>query len=67
MRTTLNIDDELIAAAMHAAGVDSKTRVIEMALELMVRQAARERIAALHGAVPKAKAPGRRRIGKRSA
>jgi Arc/MetJ family transcription regulator len=67
MRTTLNIDGELLAAAMQASGVGSKTRVIELALEMLIRQAARERIAALHGAVPKAKAPPRRRTGKRSA
>jgi len=67
MRTTLNIDDNLLAAAMQAAGIDSKTRVIELALEMLVRQAARERIAALHGSVPGAKAPPRRRAGKRPA
>ena len=67
MRTTLNIDDALLAAAMRAVGVDSKTRVIEMALEKLIQVAAMHRIAALHGAVPKAKAPPRRRIGKRSA
>jgi Arc/MetJ family transcription regulator len=67
MRTTLNIDDELLAAAMQASGVDSKTRVIELALDMLVRHAARERVAALHGASRKAKAPPRRRLGKRTA
>ena len=67
MRTTLNIDAELLAAAMQAAGVDSKTRVIELALERLIQTAAMHRIAALHGAIPKAKAPPRRRVGKRPA
>jgi hypothetical protein len=38
-----------------------------MALEMLIQAAARERIASLHGAIPKAKAPSRRRIGKRPA
>jgi Arc/MetJ family transcription regulator len=67
MRTTLNIDGALLTAAMRAAGVDSKTRVIELALEKLIQAAAMQRIAALHGAVPKAKAPPRRRIRKRPA
>jgi Arc/MetJ family transcription regulator len=67
MRTTLDIDAALLAAAMQAAGVDSKTRVIEIALEKLIQQAAMQRIAALHGALPKAKAPPRRRTRKRSA
>jgi Arc/MetJ family transcription regulator len=67
MRTTLNIDDELMAAARKAVGVESKTRVIEMGLRALVEAAARQRLAALHGALPKAKAPPRRRPRRRSA
>lgn len=67
MRTTLDIDDNLLAAAQRAVGVDSKTRVIEIALRALIEHAARKRLAALHGAVPKAKAPGRRRTNRRSA
>ena len=67
MRTTLNIDDALLAAAMRATGIDSKTRIIEVALEALIQAAARERIAAMYGRAPKAKAPPRRRLGKRPA
>ena len=67
MRTTLDIDGELLAAAQRAAGVDSKTRVIEIALRALVERAARKRLAALHGALRKAKAPKRRRSARRSA
>lgn len=67
MRTTLNIDADLLAAAQLAAGVDSKTQVIEIALRALVAHAARKRLAALHGAVPKAGAARRRRAGRRSA
>ena len=61
MRTTLYIDDNLMTAALRAAGVDSKTRVVELALEMLIQSAARHRIAALHGAIPKVKASPRRR------
>jgi Arc/MetJ family transcription regulator len=67
MRTTLDIDDELLAAARKAVGVDSKTRVIEMGLRALVEAAARQRLAALHGALPRVKAPTRRRPRRRTA
>jgi len=67
MRTTLDIDETLLAEAMQAAGLASKTRTIEIALEKLIQAAARERIAAMHGAIPRAKAPPRRRFGKRPA
>jgi Arc/MetJ family transcription regulator len=61
MRTTLNIDGQLLAEAQRTTGLDSKTRVIELALRSLIEQAGRKRLAALHGAVPKARAPERRR------
>ena len=67
MRTTLNIDDRLLTEAQRATGVSSKTRVIELALRALIEQAARKRLAKLYGAVPKATAPARRRMGRRSA
>ena len=62
MRTTLNIDDVLMAEAQRATGVSSKTEVIEIALRAVIEQAARKRLASLHGAIPKASAPERRRL-----
>jgi Arc/MetJ family transcription regulator len=56
-----------MAAARRAVGVDSKTRVIEIALRALVEHAARKRLASLRGALPKAKAPRRRRPSRRSA
>ena len=61
MRITLDIDDALLAAAMRATGIDSKNRVIEVALQSLIHAGAPERIAALFGQIPKAKAPKRRR------
>jgi Arc/MetJ family transcription regulator len=44
MRTTLNLDEELIAESMKLSGVSNKTRVIEMALSDFVRKLKREKI-----------------------
>jgi Arc/MetJ family transcription regulator len=67
MRTTLDIDDDLMAKARHAVGVASKSRVVELALELLIQAAARQRLAALHGAVRGAKTTSRRRPQRRPA
>lgn len=61
MRTTLNIDDELLKDAQRAVGIDSKTRVIELGLRALVEQAARRRLVALYGAIPNIGAVPRRR------
>ena len=60
MRTTLNLDEELLREAREATGILEKTALIHAALrELTARQAAR-RLAALGGAMPALRA-GRRR------
>ncbi len=41
-RTTLDIDESLLAAAMRLAGARTKTEVIELALRELVRQRERE-------------------------
>jgi Arc/MetJ family transcription regulator len=61
MRTTLNLDAELLQAAMKATGARTKTDAVTRGLEALVRQAARERLAALRGRVPNASVPPRRR------
>jgi Arc/MetJ family transcription regulator len=67
MRTTLDIDEKLLHEARRASGVESKTKLIELALRELVERAARKRLAALHGTLPRASAPERRRPGRRSA
>jgi len=44
MRTTLNIDDALIAESIKLSGVSNKTKVIELALLDFVRKLKREKI-----------------------
>jgi Arc/MetJ family transcription regulator len=61
MRTTLNLDDDLIREAARLTGLRVKTDVIHEGLRaLIIRESAR-RLAALGGKLPAAKAPPRRR------
>jgi Arc/MetJ family transcription regulator len=61
MRTTLNIDDTLLHAAMRATGLTEKTAVVHAGLKELVARDAARRLIALGGTMPEAKAPPRRR------
>jgi Arc/MetJ family transcription regulator len=61
MRTTITIDDELLATAMEYTGVKERAAVIRMALESLVAREAGRRLARLGGADPDAWAAPRRR------
>jgi len=65
MRTTLNIDEELVARAMRATHAPTKTAASEMGLRELLAKAAREQLAALFGSDPDATVPGRRRLDRR--
>jgi Arc/MetJ family transcription regulator len=52
MRTTLDLDDELVRQALQATGAKSKTEVIELGLRSLLEQDARRRLKALYGKVP---------------
>ncbi len=62
MRTTLNLNQDLIAQAQEATGITEKTRLIHMGLELIVQRAAARRLAALGGSDPQAMAAPRRKV-----
>jgi Arc/MetJ family transcription regulator len=65
MRTTLNIDEELLRNARECSGIQEKTALIHEALrELISREAAR-RLMALGGTMPNAQAGLRRRSASR--
>ena len=66
MRTTLNLDGDLVAKAMNATHAPTKTAAIEMGLRELLAKAARERLASLYGSDPGAKVPARRRLDRRS-
>lgn len=59
MRTTINIDDDLLDAAQRYTGIKGKTQLVNKALEQMVQRIAAERLAALGGTMPDLVVPGR--------
>ena len=61
MRTTLNIDDELLERARELTGITEKTALVREGLQSLIQRAAAKRLAALGGSDPGAKAPRRRR------
>ncbi len=61
MRTTMNIDDDLLATAMEYSGIKERATVVRMALEQFVAIEAERRLARLKGSLPDLKAPPRRR------
>ena len=61
MRTTLNIDDDLLASASEYTGIKEKTALVHMALERLVQREAGRRLASLGGTMPDLKIPERRR------
>ena len=61
MRTTLNIDDAILARASELTGVREKTALVRMGLETLIARASAKRLAALGGTEKKLKAIPRRR------
>ena len=61
MRTTLNLDDDLIREAGRLTGLHAKTHVIHEGLRALITRESARRLAALGGKLPTAKAPPRRR------
>jgi len=63
MRTTLNIDDELLRQAREYTGIQEKTALVREALTQLIRMEASKRLIALGGTMPNATAGRRRRPG----
>ena len=61
MRTTLNIDEALLADAMRLSGLKEKTAVVHAGLQALIRRESAKRLIALGGTYPKAHAAPRRR------
>ena len=61
MRTTLNIDDELIARASSLTGVREKTALVRLGLEALIARESGRRLARLGGTEVRLRAPRRRR------
>lgn len=67
MRTTLNLDERLMAEAADYAGVKEKTALLHEGLRALIQREAAARLAALGGtdakaaAAPRRKTPAKRR------
>lgn len=66
MRTTLNIDDQLLARAKRLSGLKEKTAVVHAGLEALVALESARRLARLGGVEKRLRAPRRRRSSKAS-
>lgn len=61
MRTTIALDDDLIAKAQAYTGVEEKTALVREALKALIEREAARRLANLGGSQPGAKGAPRRR------
>ncbi len=61
MRTTLNIDDDLLKKASDLSGIREKTALIHQGLEELIARESARRLAALGGSDPQLKPIPRRR------
>ncbi|MBL7250798.1 type II toxin-antitoxin system VapB family antitoxin [Alloalcanivorax sp. C16-2] len=61
MRTTINIDDELLAEAQRLSGVKERTQLIRQALVALIERESARRLARLGGSEPDLEVAARRR------
>ena len=61
MRTTLNIDDDLLEKAMELTGISERTAVVRAGLRALVERESARRLARLGGSQPRLKSIPRRR------
>lgn len=61
MRTTLNIDDDLLGRATKLSGLREKTAVVHAGLQALIARESARRLAALGGSDTKARVAPRRR------
>lgn len=63
MRTTLNLDDALLAKAHSLSGMKERTALLSEALRALIERESAKRLARLGGSEPRLKASRRRRPG----
>ena len=61
MRTTLNIDDDLIEKAAVLTGIREKTSLVRLGLEALIARESAKRLAKLGGTEKRLRTPRRRR------
>ena len=65
MRTTVNLDDALLAEARRLSGVEERTALLHEALRALIARESARRLARLGRSEPRLKAVPRRRTGDR--
>jgi Arc/MetJ family transcription regulator len=65
MRTTVALDDELLAKAQAYTGVQEKSALLREALKALIERESARRLARLGGSEPQIKSIPRRRSGSR--
>jgi Arc/MetJ family transcription regulator len=63
MRTTVTLDDEMLAIAKELTNIDEKSALVREALKALIERESARRLARMGGSAPDAKAPPRRRFG----
>ena len=63
MRTTIVLDDDLVAAAQEYTGITEKSALVREALRGLIAREAARRLILLGGSDPDATAAPRRRLG----
>jgi Arc/MetJ family transcription regulator len=63
MRTTLNIEDELLDKAAKLTGIQEKTSLVRLGLEALIARESSKRLAKLGGTEKKLETIPRRRTG----
>jgi Arc/MetJ family transcription regulator len=61
MRTTLDLDDGLLREAARRVPAPSKTALLELALQALIRESARARLIEAGGSMPDLEIPPRRK------
>ena len=61
MRTTINLDDELLAEAQRLTGIEERTALVHAGLRALIQREAARRLARLGGSAPDLEMPPRRR------
>lgn len=63
MRTTINIDDQLLGQAQHITGITERRAVIHEGLRALIQRESARRLAKLGGSEPELQRPARPRPG----
>lgn len=61
MRTTITLDDDLVAKAMQLTGITDRTPLIRESLKAIIARESARRLALLGGSMPELQLPPRRR------